>query len=99
MIRGVDREIRRAVKDAAKAEGVSVGTWVRRSLVRALEASADGPATVTDLSERLRLMGARLSVLETSHRALHHEIHAADKLAATSVGAKRTQWRRTRKSK
>src|SRR5262249_62177281 len=82
MIRGVDREIRKAVKDAAKAEGISVGRWVRRSLVRALDACADGPATVMDLSERVRALGARLSVLEKSHRALHRDVHVADNPAA-----------------
>jgi hypothetical protein len=99
MIRGVDREIRKAIKDAAKAEGVSVGTWVRRSLVRALDASADAPATVMDLSERVRVLGARLSVLEQSHRALHQKLHVTDRLAANSAGEKRARWRRTKKSK
>lgn len=99
MIRGVDREIRKAIKDAAKAEGVSVGTWVRRSLVQALDASADGPATVMDLSERVRALAARLSVLEKSHRALHRELHVADRLAANSASGKRARWRRTKKSK
>jgi len=92
MIRGVDREIRNAVKDAAKAEGVGVGTWVRRSLVRALDATADGPATVMDLSEHIRILGARLSVLEKSHRALHQKVHVTDRLTE-----KRTRWRRTKK--
>src|SRR4051794_10787742 len=72
MIRGVDRKTRKAIKDAAKAEGASVGTWVRRALQRALDASADGPATVMDLSERLRVLGARLSVIEKSHN-LHRK--------------------------
>jgi hypothetical protein len=99
MIRAVDREIRKAIKDTAKAEGVSVGTWVRRSLVRALDASADGPASVMDLSERLRAFAARLNVLEKSHRALHRELHVADRLAADSASEKRARWRRTKKSK
>ena len=99
MIRGVDREIRKAIKDAAKAEGVSVGAWVRRCLVRSLGATADGPATVMDLSERVRVLGARLSVLEKSHRALHRELHVSDRLAANSAGEKRTRWRRTKNSK
>jgi hypothetical protein len=51
MIRGVDREIRKAIKDAAKTEGVSVGTWVRRSLVRALDPAADGPITVNRIEQ------------------------------------------------
>jgi hypothetical protein len=99
MIRGVDREIRKAIKDAAKAEGVSVGTWVRRSLVRALDATADGPATVMDLSEHVRVLGARLSVLEKSYRALHQEVHVTGRLTAKSASEKRTRWRRTKKLK
>jgi hypothetical protein len=99
MIRGVDREIRKAVKDAAKAEGVSVGTWVRRSLVRGLDASADGPATVMDLSEHMRVLGARLSLLETSHRALHQKVHVGNGRTAQAASEKRTRWRRTKKSK
>jgi hypothetical protein len=99
MIRGVGRDIRKAVKDAAKTEGVNVGAWVRRSIVRALDATADGPTTVHELSEHVRLLGARLSVLEKSHRALHQQVHAADRLAGTSATEKRTRWRRTKKSK
>jgi hypothetical protein len=68
MIRGVDPATRKVVKAAAKAEGVSVGRWVRRALAAALNASAGGPSTVDALSERLRLLEARLDVLEKSHR-------------------------------
>src|SRR5262245_34695248 len=99
MIRGVDREIRKAVKDAARTEGVSVGTWVRRCLVRAIKAAADAPTTMSDLSKHVRILDARLGVLEKSHRDLHHELHATDGLAAGGVGGQRTRWRRTRKSK
>jgi hypothetical protein len=99
MIRGVDREIRKAIKDAAKAEGVSVGTWVRRCLVRGLDASADAPATMMDLSEHIRLLGTRLTLLEKSHRALHQEIHTADMQSANSANENRRRWRRTRTSK
>ena len=74
MIRGVDREIRKAIKDAAKTEGVSVGTWVRRSLVRALDPAADGPITVIELSKHMQILNARLSVLEKSYRALHQKL-------------------------
>jgi len=98
MIRGVDRDIRKAIKDAAKAEGISVGTWVRRSMLRALEATADGPATLIDLGERVRLLGARLSVLEKSHRALHQRVHIPG-LTAKSAAEQRSKWRRTKKSK
>ena len=98
MIRGVDRETRKAIKDAAKTEGVSVGTWVRRSLVRALEPTADGPTTVIELSKHMRILGARLSVLEKSHRALHQKVHVADKSAAKSASEIPTRWRHTKKS-
>ena len=99
MIRGVDREIRKAIKDAAKAEGSSVGTWVRRALLRALDATADGPATVMDVSERLRILSARLSVVEKSHRDLHRKVHATSGLVARSERETRKRWPPTRKSK
>jgi len=97
MIRGVDREIRKAIKDAAKVEGVSVGTWVRRCLVRGLDASANAPATMTDLSEHMRMLGSRLTVLEKSYRALHQEVHVAN--GRSSANENRARWRRTKKSK
>jgi hypothetical protein len=78
MIRGVDAATRKVVKAAAKAEGVSVGRWVRRALAAALNTAADGPSTVDNLSERLRLLEARLDVLEKSHRTLHHRVLATD---------------------
>lgn len=99
MIRGVNRETREAVKDAAKTEGVSVGAWVRRCLIRALDATPDGPATVVELSERMRVLEARLSVLEKSHRTLHQEVHIADRLTTKFESKKQTRWRRTKKSK
>ncbi len=95
MIRGVDREVRKAAKDAAKAEGLSVGAWVRRSIVRALEAAADGPAAAMDLSQRMRLLEARLSVLEKSHLDLHQKVRSAGKPASE----KQTSWKRPKKSK
>jgi hypothetical protein len=99
MIRGVDRKIRKAVKDAAKTEGTSVGTWVRRALLRALDTTADSPATLVDLSERMRVLAARLSVLEKSHRNLHQSVHASEDLIGKSESEKRNRWPRTRKSK
>ena len=99
MIRGVDRAIRKAVKDAAKAEEVSVGTWVRRAMLRALHATADGPATVTDLSERVRVLGARLSLFEKSHHALHRKVHVIDRLSAKSTSDNPTPCRRAKKLK
>jgi hypothetical protein len=99
MIRGIDREVRKAIKDAAKAEGVSVGTWVRRSLVRALRTAAESPASLMDLSEHVRILGARLDVLEKSHRALHEKIKVAGRPAADAASKRRTRWLRTKKSK
>lgn len=78
MIRGVDPATRKVVKAAAKAEGVSVGRWVRRALAAALNTAADGPSTADRLSERIRLLEARLDVLEKSHRTLHHRVLATD---------------------
>jgi len=98
MIRGVNRETREAVKDAAKTEGVSVGAWVRRCLIRALDATPDGPATVVELSERMRVLEARLSVLEKSHRSLHQKVYIAE-LTTKSASKKQMRWRRTKKSK
>ena len=99
MIRGVDHEVRKAVKNAAKAEGMSVGTWVRRSLMRSLDVASKGPATVTDLAERMRLLEARLSVLERSHRALHQKASVGVRPAAKLAIQKQVTWKRTRKSK
>jgi hypothetical protein len=98
MIRGVDRKVRKAVKDAAKSEGVGVGVWVRRALVRALGSNTDDPAEVLNLTEHMRILGARLSVLEKSHRDLHHKIHT-DKLTSKSASEKRAEWRPTSRSK
>lgn len=99
MIRGVDRQVRKAVKSAAKAEGVGVGVWVRRVLVQALESPGGGPATASNLGDKIRLLGARLSALEKSHRSLNQKLHVPDKLATKSVSEKRAEWRRTSKSK
>lgn len=98
MIRGVGRDIRNAAKDAARKEGVGVGAWVRRLIIRALNATADESATLAELSEHVRILGARLSVLENLHRALRQEVHAAGP-AALSTAKKRMRWRHTRKSK
>ena len=98
MIRGVDRKIRKAVKDAAKLEGTSVGTWVRRALQRALDAAVDGPADLNDLNKRMRIVGARLDVLERSHRSLHQKVHATGTLIGKSQSENRKTWRRTKKS-
>jgi hypothetical protein len=99
MIRGVDRKIRKAVKDAAKAEGMSVGTWVRRALLQALDASAEGPPSVIDLNARMRILGARLSVLEKSQQDLHAKVGTTEGLIGTPLGEKQKRWRRTTKSR
>lgn len=99
MIRGVDREIRKAIKDAARAEGISVGIWVRRGLLRTLEATANGPATLLDLSEKVGVLEARLSVLEKSHRVLHQRVHAPARPMTSAASEQMTRWRRTKKSK
>jgi hypothetical protein len=99
MIRGVDREIRKAVKNAAKAEGVSVGAWVRRALLSSLDIASKGPATVADLAEQARLLEARLSVLERSHRSLHQKLQTGARPAARIANQKQVSWKKTRKSK
>lgn len=99
MIRGVDRDIRKAVKEAAKAEGVGVGTWVRRAIVHALDAASDGPASSVDLAKRLHLLTVRLSVLEKSHRALHQQIQLAGRVPNRAANQKRKSWTQIRKSK
>jgi hypothetical protein len=78
MIRGVDPATRRAVKAAAEAEGMSVGRWVRRALSAALDAAAASPSTADTMDARLRLIEARLDVVEKSHRTLHHRVLASD---------------------
>jgi hypothetical protein len=78
MIRGVDPATRKVVKAAAKAEGMSVGRWVRRALTAAFDATTAGSSMADAAGERLRLLEARLDVLEKSHRTLHHRILASD---------------------
>jgi len=78
MIRGVDPATRKVVKAAAKAEGMSVGRWVRRALAAALDATTAGSSMADAAGERLRLLEARLDVLEKSHRTLHHRVLSSD---------------------
>jgi hypothetical protein len=99
MIRGVDREIRRSIKEAAKAEGVSVGIWVRRSLVRALGANAASATNVTELNAHLEALGARVQALERSHRALQREFQHSERPGAEPTNERRSRWGRNRKSK
>jgi hypothetical protein len=97
MIRGVDREIRKAVKNAAKTEGVSVGVWVRRAIERGLEVAAKRPAG--DLSEHVHLLEARLNVLERSHRNLHQKFSTAARPSGTAANRNRSWKKPIRKSK
>jgi hypothetical protein len=99
MIRGVGRDLRQAVKEAAKTEGIGVGAWVRRSITSALGAMADGPAGLTELSKHVRVLEARLSVLEESYRTLHQAVYLTHRLADQSPAKKRMRWPRTKKSK
>jgi hypothetical protein len=72
---------------------------VRRSIVRGLDATANGPTTFVELSKDVRMIAARLTVLEKSHRELHQEVYAADTPTSVSTTEKRGKWRRTKKSK
>ena len=74
----------------SKKRGISVGTWVRRGMVRALDTTRDGPVTVIELSERMRVLEARLTVLEKSHLSLHKRVDVAE-LTATSKGKKQAR--------
>ena len=100
MIRGVDPATRKVVKAAAKAEGMSVGRWVRRALAVALDATAAGSSTADAAGERLRLLEARLDVLEKSHRTLHHRVLSSDyRSDADAVSRSDTDgWTHTKKS-
>ena len=97
MIRGVDREIRKAVKNAARTEGVSVGVWVRRAIERGLDVAAKRPTG--DLSEHVHVLEARLSVLERSHRNLHQKVTAGARPAGKAANRKSSWKTPTRKSK
>ena len=98
MIRGVDREIRKAIKDAAKS---------RRDQRRDMGAPRPAANARSDREwsghragfERTGcgVLEARLSVLEKSHRALHQSVQATDR--PTTNGASEQRWRRTKKSK
>ena len=85
MIRGVDRKVRKAVKAAAKAEGVSLGVWVRRALERSLQTPVNGALPLSQLSRRIRLCEARMEMLEKLHRGLQN------KILATAIRAPRTR--------
>lgn len=96
MIRGVDSTTRKVVKARAKAEGMSLGRWVRRALQAALD--ADKASTLDGVNERLRVLEARLDVLEQSHRTLHHRVLSTDNRFTTSGYKNRNRWTRTKKS-
>lgn len=98
MIRGIDLATRRIVKARAKAEGMSLGSWVRRALQSSLESSAGGPSTIDSLNKRLRILEARLDVLEQSHRTLHHRVLTTDNRFVQSQYKNRNRWPRAKKS-
>ena len=98
MVRGVDPSTRKAVKARAKAEGMSLGRWVRRALETALDAGADSPSTLDSVNKRLRIIEARLDVLEQSHRTLHHRVLARDNRLSPPGYKNRNRWTRTKKS-
>jgi hypothetical protein len=98
MIRGVDPATRRDVKARAKAEGMSLGRWVLRAIKSALDATADTPSTVDGLHKRLRILEARLDVLEQSHRTLHHHVLATDNRLTPQTQKNRNRWTRAKKS-
>jgi hypothetical protein len=77
MIRGVDRKVRNAVKAAAKAEGVSLGSWVRRAIERSLETPVNGALPLARLNRRIRLCEARMEMLEKLQRGLQRTVLAA----------------------
>lgn len=81
MIRGVDKTLRKAIKETAKAEGVSIGSWVRRALERSLEEDAATP--------RGRDVGARLAALESRITALERARATAGRRPAADTGDKR----------
>jgi len=96
MIRGIDSATRKVVKARAKAEGISLGRWVRRALQSALD--ADRASTLDGVNERLHILEARLDVLEQSHRTLHHRVLATDNRFTTLGYKNRNRWTRTKKS-
>ena len=73
MIRGVGKGLRKAIKEAARSEGVSIGIWVRRALEHALESARKRPTSMFDVNERLRLVEARLELLEKAQRKRAHQ--------------------------
>jgi len=69
MIRGVDKAMRKAIKDAAKAEGISIGAWVTRALRRALDRAPDQPADIVTLADAVEMLDARVTMLEQAQVA------------------------------
>lgn len=65
MLRGVGKDIRKAVKERAAAEGVSIGKWVKKALRLALDQPAEG-AQASDLEERLSRLEARMRRMEAA---------------------------------
>jgi len=98
MIRGVDRKMREAVKAAAKAEGASLGAWVRRALEQSLAKPADRALPLSQLSRRIRLCEARVEMLEKLHRGLQHKVFTAAIRASKGRNGNGKSWPRAKKS-
>jgi hypothetical protein len=98
MIRGVDRKVRKVVKAAAKAEGISLGVWVRRALERSLQKPASAALPLTQLSRRVRLCEARLEMLEKQQRGPLRKVLAATVRAPTTRNGNGKSWPRAKKS-
>lgn len=96
MLRGVGKDIRKAVKERAAADGVSIGKWVKKALRSALDQSNDGHSP-PDFEDRLAQMEARLQRLEATldstdrarhgHRQPAHDEGAVDAAASTKAVA------------
>lgn len=65
MLRGVGKDIRKAVKERAAAEGVSIGNWVKKALRLALEQPIDGRPP-PDVEERLAQLEHRMRRVEAA---------------------------------
>jgi hypothetical protein len=99
MIRGIDPAVREVIKSAAKAEGISVGRWVRRALQHALESAANDQKTLDDVGERMRALEARLDALEKSHRNLDLTVRTANDSIEYPQSKDSKAWLRPKRSR
>jgi hypothetical protein len=107
MIRGIDPSVRDVIKSAAKAEGISIGKWVRRALQRALETAAQdqtdqtrhGPAGADAFGARMRALEARVDALEQAHRNPDHSVPAVPSSIDYSQSKDSTAWLLPKKSR